>query len=74
MMKTLTVILGIVVLATFSACEKEETCVCVDTDGEVVRTNTYSGTYDESLDLCNASAAELNASDSIGETYFCTLE
>ncbi len=73
-MKTLMVILGIVALITFSACEKEETCVCVDTDGDVIRTNTYATTYNEALDLCNASAAELNDNDSIGETYFCTLE
>lgn len=63
-----------VVMLALTSCEKEQTCVCVNSDDEVVRTYTYSETYDEALNLCNASAAELNDNDSIGETYFCTLE
>lgn len=73
-MKTLIAITGIMGVLVFASCEKEQTCVCVNSDDEVVRTNTYSGTYGEALDLCNASAGELNDNDSIGEIYFCNLE
>lgn len=73
-MKTLIAVLGIVGMFGLVSCEKDHNCVCVNSNDEVIRTNTYSGTYDEALDLCNASAGELNDNDSIGETYFCTLE
>ena len=73
-MKTLLIISGLTAILVASSCTKEETCVCVNTNNDVIRTNTYSATYNEALDLCNTSAAELNDSDTIGETYFCTLE
>jgi len=74
-MRTLIVSAGLLGMLGFVSCEKDHNCVCFDSSNEVTHTYTYgSTTRDDARDMCAAAAVQLNETDSIGETYICTLE
>lgn len=74
-MKTLTLSAGVLAAIAFASCEKDHNCVCFNSSNEITHTFTYgSTTREDARDLCAEAAVQLNETDSIGETYICTLD
>ena len=74
-MKSLMISAGVLAAISFASCQKDHNCVCFDSNNDITHTYTYgSTTRDEARELCAEAAILLNETDSIGETYICTLD